>query len=127
MAKTYAISHHFLEPKYPADSCQVFEKNCGGILIVIGITMLKVMHERDAEVYRVLKNMKCVKEVYRILGEFPLFVIMQARDPFNLGLHIDAIREISNVTGIWHILVSNDDNLSEAKMGLSEICGSALG
>jgi hypothetical protein len=97
------------------------------MLIVIGITMLKVMHGRDAEVYRVLKDMKCVKEVYRILGEFPLFVIMQARDQFNLDLHIDAIRENSSVTGIWHILVSNDDNLLEAKMGLSKICGSALG
>ena len=91
--------------------------------------MLKVMLGRDAEVYRVLKGMKCVKEVYRILGEFPLFVIMQARDQFALNRLIDAIRENSSVTGIWHILVSNDDNQLEAKakMGLSEICGSALG
>ena len=94
---------------------------------MIGITMLKIMRGHDTEVYRFLKDMKYVKEVYCILGEFPLFVIIQAEDQFTLNRLIDTIKEIPNVTGIWHILVSNDDNPSRARMRLSEINGSALG
>ena len=40
--------------------------------------MLKIMRGHDTEVYRVLKDMKYVEKVYRVLGEFPLFVIIQA-------------------------------------------------
>lgn len=94
---------------------------------MIEITMLKVRSGHDTEVYRVLKDMKYVKEVYRVLGEFPLFVIMQAEDQFILNRLIDTIKEIPYVTGIWHILVSNDANPPKAGMGLSEIDGSALG
>ena len=94
---------------------------------MIGITMLKIMRGHDTEVYRFLKDMKYVKEVYCILGEFPLFVIIQAEDQFTLNRLIDTIKAIPNVTGIWHILVSNDDNPSRARMGLSEMNGSALG
>jgi uncharacterized protein with GYD domain len=89
--------------------------------------MLKVMPGRDTEVYRALKNMDYVKEVYRILGEFHIFVIMQTEDQFALNRLADAIKELSNVTEIWHILVSNDDNQLKARMGLSEMGGSALG
>jgi DNA-binding Lrp family transcriptional regulator len=94
---------------------------------MIGITMLKIMRGHDTEVYRVLKDMKYVKEVHHVLGEFPLFVIIQAEDQFTLNRLIDTIKEIPNVTGIWHILVSNDDNPSKARMGLSEMNGPALG
>ena len=94
---------------------------------MIAITMLKVLSGHDTEVYRVLMDMKYVKEVYCVLGEFPLFVIMQAEDQFILNRLIGTIREIPNVTGIWHILVSKGDNPSKARTGLSEMNGSALG
>ena len=94
---------------------------------MIGITVLKIMPGHDAEVYRVLKDMRYVKEVYRVLGDFSLFVIMQAEDQFTLNRLIDTIKESPNVTGIWHILTSMDDNPSKARMGLSEVNGSASG
>ncbi len=94
---------------------------------MIAITMLKVLSGHDAEVYRVLKDMKFVKEVYCVLGEFPLFVIMQAEDQFILNHLIDTIKEIPNVTGIWHILISKGDNPSRARTGLSEMNGFAFG
>ena len=61
---------------------------------MIGITMLKIMRGHDTEVYSVLKDMKYVKEVYCILGEFPLFVIIQAEDQFTLNRLIDTIKAI---------------------------------
>ncbi|MCX6678817.1 MAG: Lrp/AsnC ligand binding domain-containing protein [Methanothrix sp.] len=94
---------------------------------MIGITMLKIMRGHDTEVYRFLKDMKYVKEVYHVLGEFPLFVIIQVEDQFTLNRLIDTIKEIPNVTGIWHILVSNDNNPSRSRTGFSEMNGSALG
>ncbi len=85
---------------------------------MIEITMLKVMNGHDTEVYRVLKSMKYVKEAYYVLGEFPIFVIMQADDQSILDRLIDTIKECPYVTGIWHILVSNDDNPSKTRTGL---------
>ncbi len=98
-----------------------------GLDIVIGITMLKTMQEHEMEVYHALKNRKYVKEVYRVLGEFPLFVIVQAEDQSTLNRLIDRIKENPNVIGVWHILVSNDDNPLKAGMGLAEMNKSALG
>ncbi len=89
--------------------------------------MLKVLSGHDTEVYRVLKDMEYVKEVYHVLGEFPLFVIIQAEDQFTLNRLIDTIKAIPNVTAIWHILVSNDDNPSRSRTGFSEMNGSASG
>ncbi len=64
----------------------------------------------EVDVYRVLEAMECTKEAYRILGEFAILVIIRAKDRLNLDLCICAIRKISGVTGIWHILVSDDEN-----------------
>lgn len=64
---------------------------------MIGITMLKIMRGHDTEVYRFLKDMKYVKEVYHVLGEFPLFVIIQAEDQFTLNRLIDTIKARQNL------------------------------
>ena len=49
-----------------------------------------------------------IKEIYRILGAYSIFVIMQAKDQFFLDQLIEEIRNTPDVTDFWHILFSND-------------------
>lgn len=77
--------------------------------MLIGITMLKVLRGHEIEAYHFVMNVKGVVKVYRLLGEFSLFVVVQAENKVALYRSIDAIKESSNVTSLWNILVSKDD------------------
>jgi len=80
--------------------------------------MLKVNRGREIEVYQDLKKVDGIKEIYRILGAYSIFVrilgaysifvIMRAKNQFFLDQLIEEIRNTSDVTDFWHILVSND-------------------
>lgn len=72
--------------------------------------MLKVSRECEAEVYQSLKNMSCVKEVHRLLGEFSLFVIIQSENMARLNELIESVKERSGATATWHVLVSNSSD-----------------
>ena len=74
--------------------------------MVLGFTMIKVLHGQEDEAYLALKNTNGMKEVYCILGEYSLFVIMQAENNIMLHRLIDEIKNISSVLSIWHVLVS---------------------
>ena len=84
--------------------------------MVLGFTMIKVSRGQEDEAYLALKNTSGVKEVYRILGEYPLFVIMQAENNIILHRLINSIKDISSVLSIWHVLVSHKDGPLNAKM-----------
>jgi hypothetical protein len=84
--------------------------------MVLGFTMIKVLHGQEDDAYLALKKTKGVKEVYRILGEYPLFVIMQAENNIMLHRLIDGIKNVSSVVSIWHVLVSHKDIPSNAKI-----------
>jgi len=76
----------------------------------MGITMLKVSRGSEAEAYQSLKNMSCVKEVHRLLGEFPIFVIIQSENMARLNELIESVKERSGATATWHVLVSNNSD-----------------
>ena len=83
--------------------------------------MLKVNRGHEIEVYYALKKMNGIKEIYQILGEYSIFVIIQAKDQPSLDHLIEDIRNTSEVTDFWRILVSNDD-MCEAEITVSERC-----
>ncbi len=72
--------------------------------------MLKVSRGSETEAYQSLKNMNCVKEVHRLLGEFPLFVIIQSENMDRLNELIESVKERSGATATWHVLVSNNSD-----------------
>ena len=78
--------------------------------MVIGITMVKVLHGNEDEIHLILSNKEGVKEVYHILGEYPLFVIFQAENNLLLHHFIDEVKKISVVTAVWHLLISYEDD-----------------
>jgi len=71
--------------------------------------MIKVLHGQEKQSYSCIKNRNGVKEVFPILGEYNLFVIMQARDKAQLYSDFDEIKERPEVVSIWNILISKED------------------
>ena len=71
--------------------------------------MIKVLHGQEKESYSCIKNRNGVREVFPILGEYNLFVIIQARDKTQLYSYFDEIKERPEVVSIWNILISKED------------------
>ena len=62
-------SIYFKNPKQSAP--------CGGIIIAIGLSMIKVKPGHEKSVYRQLQGMPEIKDVYRLFGEYSFFLVMQ--------------------------------------------------
>jgi hypothetical protein len=91
--------------------------------MVVGFAMVKVINGHEEEAYLVLKNTNGVKDVYRILGEYQFFVMLQSENNIYLHSLIDVIKNIFNVTQIGHVLVSSKDvpeQLASIKSSLDE-------
>lgn len=74
--------------------------------MVVGFTMINVLQGHEDEAYLALTNTKGVKDVFHILGEYHLFVIMHAENEMLLYRLIDSIKKMTGVTAIWHVLIS---------------------
>jgi nitrate reductase NapAB chaperone NapD len=83
--------------------------------------MLKVLRGHEVETYNIVKNLKIVKDAYYIIGEYSIFVVVQSDNKFILYRTIDSLKNIPEVTSIWHILVSKDSHLSDTEIVFPEI------
>jgi hypothetical protein len=70
--------------------------------------MIKVLNGQEKESYSCIKNRNGVKDVFPILGEYNLFVIMQAKDKTQLYSDFDEIKQRPEVVSIWNILISKE-------------------
>jgi DNA-binding Lrp family transcriptional regulator len=84
--------------------------------MVMGFTMIKVLPGHEDESCLALKNAKGVKEVFSILGEYQLFVIVHAENIIDLQKLIKAIKNMAIVTEIWHVLVSEKEFIMHAEI-----------
>jgi len=66
--------------------------------MVIGVTMVNVSPGKEKTVYSAIKEMKNVREVYHVFGEFDFVVIIEASSLSELNKTVDAIRDIEGVT-----------------------------
>lgn len=57
----------------------------GGIIIVIGLSMIKVKPGYEKSVYRELQTKSEIKDVYRLFGEYSFFLVMQAEGQTKLN------------------------------------------
>ena len=87
--------------------------------------MLKVLLGYEVETYNIIKNLKGVKDAYPIIGEYSIFVVIQAENKFILYSTINSLKDIPEVTSIWHILVSKDCHPSDTEIVFPEISISA--
>ncbi len=66
--------------------------------MVIGVTMVNVHPGREKVVYNAIKELKYVRDVYHVFGEFDFVVIIEAQSLSELNKTVDSIREIEGVT-----------------------------
>ena len=66
--------------------------------MVIGVTMVNVTPGKEKQVYNAIKEMKNVRDVYHVFGEFDFVVIIEAQSLSDLNKTVDSIREIDGVT-----------------------------
>lgn len=65
--------------------------------MVIGVTMVSVSPGKEKTVYSTMKEMKNVRDVYHVFGEFDFVVIIEAGSLSELNKTVDSIREIDGV------------------------------
>lgn len=92
--------------------------------MVFGMTMIKVKPSQDGIAYQTIQSIKGVKEIYRIFGEYSLFLIMDAHRKRDLDKIVDEVRMNGNVVEIRPVLVTADSELAD--LSLSEPNESAL-
>ncbi len=66
--------------------------------MVIGVTMVNVIPGREKDVYLKIKNLKNVRDVYHVFGEFDFVVIIETNSLSELNKTVDEIRSINGVT-----------------------------
>jgi len=66
--------------------------------MVIGVTMINVQPGKEKDVYLVVKDMKNVREIYHVFGEFDFVAIIQADSLSELNRTVDEIRGTEGVT-----------------------------
>ena len=66
--------------------------------MVIGVTMVNVSPGKEKDVYMAIKEMKNVREIYHVFGEFDFVVIIEANSLSELNNTVDEIRSAEGVT-----------------------------
>ena len=91
------------------------------MIMVIGITMVKVLPEQEKAAYHALRGIDGIKEVYHLFGEFDFFVIMNADSKARLNHLLEGIRDRREVTETWTLLISKDESLPEVEIAFSQV------
>lgn len=90
--------------------------------MIIGFAMLKTRYGHENEVYLDLGKISGIREVHRILGEYQIFVVLQAEDAAALKSLIGRVKSVPDVIDICNVLVTDED----ASKQMALIGGSSL-
>jgi DNA-binding Lrp family transcriptional regulator len=69
-----------------------------GVRMVVGVTMINVVPGTEKEVYRNIRDMEGVREIYHVFGEYDFVAIIEVDGLSHLNKVVDAIREVKGVT-----------------------------
>jgi len=72
--------------------------------LVIGVTLVNVVPGQEKTAYNELVNIKGIKDVYHVFGEYDFVVISQVEGLSALNKLVDTIRESENVTSTQTIV-----------------------
>ncbi len=72
--------------------------------MVIGVTLVNVVPGQEKTAYNELVNIKGIKDVYHVFGEYDFVVISQVEGLSALNKLVDTIRESENVTSTQTIV-----------------------
>jgi DNA-binding Lrp family transcriptional regulator len=72
--------------------------------LVIGVTLVNVVPGQEKAAYNELVNVKGVKDVYHVFGEYDFVVISNVEGLSALNKLVDTIRESENITATQTIV-----------------------
>jgi len=72
--------------------------------MVVGVTLVNVVPGQEKEAYKELTNIKGIKDVYHVFGEYDFVVISEVEGLSTLNRLVDTIRESKNVTATHTIV-----------------------
>lgn len=72
--------------------------------MVIGVTLVNVVPGQEKTAYNELINVKGVKDVYHVFGEYDFVVISNVEGLSALNKLVDTIRESENITATQTIV-----------------------
>ena len=88
--------------------------------MVIGITMIKTGPDQEKAGFDALSKTEGVKEIYNLIGEFDLFLILEALDRAKLNLLQEEISNQRYVLDAWPLLVSIEESLPDFRMAFPQ-------
>jgi Lrp/AsnC ligand binding domain len=91
----------------------------GGIIIVIGLTMIKVKPGHENSFYRDLQSRAGIKNVYHLFGEYSFFLIMQVEGQAGLNQLLQDITEEDRVIRTGPFLLANNEIMDPSLSGLN--------
>ncbi len=77
--------------------------------MIIGFAMLKTRYGHENKAYLDLGKISGVREVHRILGEYQIFVVLQAEDAAALKSLIGRVKSVPDAIDICNVLVTDKD------------------
>ncbi|MDD4163185.1 MAG: Lrp/AsnC ligand binding domain-containing protein, partial [Methanothrix sp.] len=80
-----------------------------GDFMVLAISLIKAVPDREKVVYRSLKEVDGVKNLYHIFGDHDLLLILEAESRIELMKLLNYIEEISFVNSVKILLVAPTD------------------
>jgi DNA-binding Lrp family transcriptional regulator len=72
--------------------------------LVIGVTLVNVVPGQEKAAYNELVNVKGIKDVYHVFGEYDFVVISNVEGLSALNKLVDTIRESENITATQTIV-----------------------
>ncbi len=72
--------------------------------MVIGVTLVNVVPGQEKAAYNELVNVKGVKDVYHVFGEYDFVVISNVEGLSALNKLVDTVRESENITATQTIV-----------------------
>jgi hypothetical protein len=76
--------------------------------MITALTMIRASPGREKTLYDRLSGMDGIKDVYRLFGEYDLFVIMQADGTKRLSILADIVRHLGEVEETSPLMVARD-------------------
>ncbi len=77
--------------------------------MVIAITMIRAVTEKEKSAYHALKELDGVKKLYHIFGDYDIFLVVEAENMDMLARLIKEIRGLSCVAAADAILVGEGE------------------
>jgi DNA-binding Lrp family transcriptional regulator len=101
----------------PVDSIQLMKRIWGG-LMVLAISLIKAVPDREKIVYHSLKELDGVRNIYHLFGDHDLLLILEAENRNELKKMLDHVEETRFANAVKTMLVAPAEGYQISAVGV---------